>query len=69
MLIASNIGIRNENDHNAVYVFDYNEQTGKCELWYTLENYWYVILGSKKIANLFLLKNPSNFHIFVDSQR
>lgn len=44
------LGIRNENDHNAVYVFDYNEQTGKCELWYTLENYWYVILGSKKIA-------------------
>ncbi len=44
------LAIRNENDHNAVYIFDYNEQTGKCELWYTLENYWYVILGSKKIA-------------------
>ncbi len=44
------LGIRNENDHNAIYIFDYNEQTGNCELWYTLENFWYVILGSKKIA-------------------
>lgn len=44
------LGMRNENDHNAVYIFDYNEQTGKCELWYTLENFWYAILGSKKIA-------------------
>ena len=44
------LGIRNGNDHNAVYIFDYNEEIKKCELWYTLENYWYVILGSRKIA-------------------
>lgn len=44
------LGMRNENAHNAIYIFDYNGQAGKCELWYTLENYWYVIMGSRKIA-------------------
>lgn len=44
------LGIRNEYDHNAVYIFKYNTETEKCALWYVLGNDYYEIFGSKKVA-------------------
>ena len=47
---APELGIRNKDNHNAVYIFKYDKETDECFLWYTLGNYYYEIFGSRKVA-------------------
>ena len=47
---APELGIRNQDNHNAVYIFKYDEETDECFLWYTMDNFYYELLGSRKVA-------------------
>ena len=47
---APELGIRNEDNHNAAYIFKYAEETEEYYLWYTLENFYYELLGSRKVT-------------------
>lgn len=44
------LGIRNPDNHNAVYIFRYDAEMGRCLLWYEMSNYNYSIFGSRKVS-------------------
>lgn len=44
------LGIRNSDNHNAIYIFRYDVETEKCCLWYTMYNGYYALFGSRKMA-------------------
>lgn len=44
------LGIRNSDNYNAVYIFRYDVETEKCFLWYTMYNGYYELFGSRKMA-------------------
>lgn len=47
---APELGIRNRDNHNAVYIFQYDEEVNECFLWYEMDNFYYRIFGSRKVA-------------------
>lgn len=47
---APELGIRNDDNHRAVYIFKYDEETEGCFLWYTMDNFYYSLFGSRKVA-------------------
>ena len=47
---APELGIRNDDNHRAVYIFKYDEETEECCLWYTMDNFYYSLFGSRKVA-------------------
>ena len=38
------------NDVGNAYVFKYDSREKECIMWYSMENYWYLLLGSRKVA-------------------
>lgn len=44
------LGIRNLDNHNAVYIFGYDAEERRCLLWYEMSTGAYVLFGSRKVA-------------------